>query len=216
MMQAIRRWVAPAIPRGTKNAITAICDQLEAFGYRWERQTPPPHGIKARTVIDRGRRHNLSVLVETGTCVGEMARKCSGHFKEIWTIELSESLAKEAGKRLRKYRNVHVLQGESCEQLPKVLRGINGPAVFWLDAHYSGGVTAKGLKECPLESELQIIAEHECHDHILLIDDVRLMGAGDYPSLERISELAHRINPHYKVEVRDDILRCEPQKHYRD
>ena len=86
--------------------------------------------------------------------------------------------------------------------------------VFWLDAHYSGGVTAKGSTECPLEHELQIIAEHACTGHIILIDDVRLMGSGDYPSLARVCELACRINPRYRIEVRDDILRCEPPGNY--
>ena len=100
--------------------------------------------------------------------------------------------------------------GESSGLLPQILAAIGEPVVFWLDAHYSGGVTAKGATECPLERELQIIADHAWHNHIILIDDVRLMGSGDYPSLERVCELVGRINPRYRIEVRDDMLRCEP------
>jgi hypothetical protein len=57
-----------------------------------------------------------------------------------------------------------------------------------------------------------MIADHRCPGDVILIDDVRMMGSGDYPSLERICELARGINPRYRIEVRDDILRCEPRE----
>jgi len=209
MVYSLRQFVSKALPQSVKNAIVDIRDPIEAYAYHRNPQIPyPPHAIKARNVINQARRHNVRVLVETGTCVGEMARKCSKHFERIWTIELSETLAAEAARRLATRRNVSVLCGESGGLLPQILEAIRVPAVFWLDAHYSGGATAKGVTECPLELELQIIAEHARHDHIILIDDVRLMGSGDYPSFDRICELARRINPQYRIEVRDDILNC--------
>lgn len=210
MIYAIRQLVSKVLPRSLKNTIVDISDPIKAFAYHRHPQIPPPHAIKARAVINQARGHNVRVLVETGTCVGEMARKCSKHFKQIWTIELSETLAAEAARRLATRRNVRVVCGESSVLLPQILAAIREPVVFWLDAHYSGGVTAKGATECPLERELQIIAEHTCHDHVILIDDVRLMGSGDYPSLERVCELARCINPRYRIEIRDDFLRCEP------
>lgn len=124
-MQPARKWAAREIPRGAKNSFIDLCDRFATVGYRWRHQTPPPHGIKARVVIEYGRRHNLSVLVETGTYLGDMARKCSCHFREIWTVEMSESLAKEAASRLGRYNNVHVLQSESCEQLSRILSHMN-------------------------------------------------------------------------------------------
>jgi hypothetical protein len=81
-----------------------------------------------------------------------------------------------------------------------------------LDAHYSGGITAKGPTECPLEGELRVIALGSRADHVILIDDARLMGQGDFPSLEEIVALARSINPDYRIEVRDDIVRCEPPR----
>ena len=210
MIFAIRQLVSQALPRSLKNAIIDIRDPISAFAYHLKSQTPPPHAIKARAVISYARRHNVRILVETGTLLGEMARKCNKHFKQIWTIELSETLAAEATRRLAMRGNVRVMCGESSGLLPQILAAIREPVVFWLDAHYSGGITAKGATECPLERELHIIAEHPCHDHIILIDDVRLMGSGDYPSLERVCELVRLINPRYRIEVRDDMLRCEP------
>jgi len=210
MIYAIHKLLSTVLPRSVKNTVIDIGDPFVAFAYHRKPQIPPPHAIKTRTVINYAQGHNVRVLIETGTCLGEMARKCSKHFKSIWTIELSETLAAEATRRLARYRNVTVRCGESSELLPQILAPICAPAVFWLDAHYSGGVTAKGATECPLERELQMIAEHPCQDHIILIDDVRLMGSGAYPSFERVCELVRRINPRYRVEVRDDILRCEP------
>jgi len=210
MIYTIRQLLSKVLPQSVKNAMVDTRAPIEAFAHHRKPRIPPPHAIKAGAVINAARIHNVRVLVETGTCLGEMARKCSKHFKQIWTIELSERLAAEAARRLATRRNVRVLCGESSGLLPQILAAIREPVVFWLDAHYSGGVTAKGASECPLERELQIIAEHACHDHVILIDDVRLMGSGDFPSLERVCELARRVNPRYRIEVRDDILRCEP------
>ena len=210
MIYAIRQWVSQRLPWSLKNVLIDIRDPIVAFAYQRRRQIPPPHAIKTRAVISLAQRHNVYVLVETGTYRGEMARKCSKHFKEIWTIELSKRLAEEAARRLAKLSNVRVTCGESSGLLPQILAGIREPVVFWLDAHYSGGITARGATECPLERELHIIAEHPCHDHIILIDDVRLMGSGDYPSLEKVRELVRGINPRYRIEVHDDMLRCEP------
>jgi predicted Ser/Thr protein kinase/SAM-dependent methyltransferase len=210
MVISIRQLVSNVIPQGVKNAIVDIRDPIEAFAHGRNPRIPPPHAVKVRAVINQARGHNVRVLVETGTCLGEMARKCSKHFRQIWTIELSETLAAEAARRLARLRNVHVLCGGSSRLLPQILGGIHEPVVFWLDAHYSGGVTAKGATECPLEDELKIIAEQTSRDHIILIDDVRMMGSGDFPSLERVCELASRINPRYRIEVRDDIVVCEP------
>lgn len=210
MIPSIRRLVSKVLPQSVKNSIVDTHDSIETLGHHIEPRIPPPHAIKVRVVINQARSHNVRVLVETGTYLGEMARKCSKHFKQIWTIELSETLATEAARRLAKHRNVRVLCGASSALLPQILAGIREPVVFWLDAHYSGGVTAKGATDCPLEHELEIIAEHVRHDHVILIDDVRLMGSGDYPALERVCELARRINAQYRIEVRDDILRCEP------
>jgi len=112
-----------------------------------------------------------------------MVRKCRRRFKRIYTIELSEQLAAEAARRLASYSHVQVLQGDSGHVLPEVVGQLNEPAVFWLDAHYSGGMTARGPTECPLEREVRAIALGGRADHVILIDDARLMGQGDFASL---------------------------------
>jgi len=198
------------LPRPVRNVLIDLRDPIAASLYSRKPSLPPPHAIKVRAVLNSARRHNIHVLVETGTCLGEMVRKCRRRFQRIYTIELSEQLAAEAAKRLANYSHVEVLQGDSADLLPQVVAQLNEPAVFWLDAHYSGGMTAKGVTECPLERELRAIALGGRRHHVILIDDARLMGQGDFPSLEKITELARSINPDYRIEVRDDIIRCEP------
>jgi len=198
------------LPRPVKNFLIDLGDAVLTWLYSKRPTIPPPHAIKVRAVLDSARRHNIQVLVETGTCLGETVRKCRRRFQRIYTIELSEQLAAEAARRLANYSHVQVLQGDTADVLPQVVGQLDGPAVFWLDAHYSGGITARGPTECPLERELRAIASGGRADHVILIDDARLMGQGDFPSLERIIALARSINPDYRIEVRDDIVRCEP------
>lgn len=65
-------------------------------------------------------------------------------FKKIISIELGVDLFVKAKKGFKNDKNVVIIQGDSREMLPKILKDINKPAIFWLDGHYSAGITAKG------------------------------------------------------------------------
>ena len=54
-------------------------------------------------------------------------------------------------------KNVELLHGDSGTELGNVMNKINQPALFWLDGHYSAGVTAKGDKDTPIYEELVCI-----------------------------------------------------------
>ena len=91
--------------------------------------------------------------------------------------------------------------------LGSVLKTISEPVIFWLDGHYSGGVTAKGESECPIWSELDQITCRQL-PCIMLIDDARCFtGEQDYPSIEELQRyfIDKRIN--HTFEVKDDIIR---------
>ena len=83
---------------------------------------------------------------------------------------------------------------------------VREPAVFWLDGHYSGEGTASGEKETPLALELTALAAHPVKDHIVLMDDARMLGMGDYPDREAICSALHRMAPRHLVGVADDIV----------
>ena len=42
-------------------------------------------------------------------------------------------------------------------RVPELVRQLDGPALFWLDGHYSGGDTAKGELDTPVSAELESI-----------------------------------------------------------
>lgn len=163
-------------------------DSWDLLSYSLRPTIPAPHAVKFRTIKYYRNLHNIAILIETGTFEGEMVRKCRGLFREIWTIELDEQLAKKAEKRLSRFKNIHVVQGNSPSKLPEILSLIEEPALFWLDAHYSGGITAKGATETPILDELRAVGTHRIKNHVILIDDMRCFGQGDYPELNEVKE----------------------------
>jgi hypothetical protein len=75
--------------------------------------------------------------------------------------------------------------------MPKILQGLpEGPALFWLDAHFPGahtGATYDAEKDAgrrlPLEAEIEAIARARLRSgarDVLLIDDARIYQPGPY------------------------------------
>lgn len=181
----------------------------------WEKAgkpLPPPHIVKQRCVAEYARKYKTPVLVETGTFLGDMVQAQLKNFREIYSLELGGELAYKAQQKFEKYPHVHIIQGDSATLLPELLLKINGPALFWLDGHYSGGITAKGDKETPVIEELKAILTHSIKTHIILIDDARCFdGTHDYPTMDEIFNLVRSLNPNYICTVNDDIIRCMPE-----
>ena len=170
--------------------------------------SPPPHIIKQLTIIDYKKKFGNQTLVETGTYLGDMVEAQKTKFKKVVSIELGIDLYEKATKRFRNDKNVLILQGDSGKVLSTVMKDIDEPAIFWLDGHYSAGLTAKGDKDCPIFEELDSIFLIKKLNHVLLIDDARLfIGKGDYPTIEKLTEYVKKINPRYRVEIKYDIIR---------
>jgi len=177
---------------------------------KWEklgRPTPPPHVVKRIVIREYQKESNCNILVETGTYYGDMIYAQMNYFKSIYSIELSPYFYNRAVKRFKKYKNIHLIQGDSATKLSSVLQTISEPVIFWLDGHYSGGKTAKGNVECPIWAELNQIV-FQGFTHIILIDDARCFtGEQDYPTIEELRSYFTTINISYSFEVKDDIIR---------
>jgi len=157
---------------------------------RWNKdgqQAPPPHLVKSETVLQYGRRYGLRCLVETGTYLGDMVAVAHRQFNAVYSIELDEELFRAAVRRFRSCKNVFLKNGDSAAVLQRLVGSIDTPCLFWLDAHYSGGVTARGLTDTPILSELRAVLSRDVEGDVLLIDDARLFG-GD-PNYPRLDEL---------------------------
>jgi hypothetical protein len=169
---------------------------------------PPPHLVKQKAIKEYQEKTGNVYLIETGTYLGDMVEAQKKNFKKIYSIELSDFLQKKAQKRFKRNKNIKIVLGDSGKVLPQILENIYEPAIFWLDGHYSAGVTAKGDKECPIFEELNAIFKSKKLDHVLLIDDARLFtGKGDYPTIEELTQFVKSKNERYQLEVKDDIIR---------
>ena len=179
----------------------------------WEksgRPSPPPHIVKQMAIEEYQKKFNTKILVETGTYLGDMVEAQRDHFEKIYSVELSKKLFQRAVKRFKSYSNINILNGDSGIVLNKILLDISTPALFWLDGHYSEGITAKGVKECPAIEELEAILKSDL-PHIILIDDARLFnGTHDYPTLDEIKQLYEKSSRHYSLTVKNDIIRLIP------
>jgi hypothetical protein len=172
------------------------------------RRTPTPHIVKQNSIREFAQARRIQVLVETGTYLGEMVDAMKNVFTEIYSIELGEALARNARKRFATDKHITILQGNSSRVLRDILPGITRPTLFWLDAHYSGGVTATDATATPLEDELKCIFAHPlAREHVVLIDDARLLGSGaGYPTPEALQSLV-RSSGFTTCDVKDDIVR---------
>ncbi len=171
---------------------------------------PPPHVIKQQTILAYKTQFKPAYLVETGTYLGDMVYAMKDQFEKIYSIELSEKLHLKATKRFKNEDNINLLQGDSGSRLSEIVNELDGPALFWLDGHYSGGITALGAKECPVPEELDAIFISK-YPHIILIDDARMFnGTHHYPTIEEIKNKISRAGKNYSLTVEDDIIRLVP------
>ncbi len=171
------------------------------------RPLPPPHIVKQMAIEEFRKKFQPAILIETGTYLGDMVEAQRTHFKKIYSIELSQKLFSRAKKRFKDHSHVTILQGDSGIVLNKLINEIDQPALFWLDGHYSGGITAKAEKECPVPEELETILKSS-FPHIILIDDARLFnGTQDYPTIEEIKNIIEKRDNIYSLEIKDDIIR---------
>lgn len=172
---------------------------------------PPPHIVKQQAIAEYATQYSAAALVETGTYLGDMVEAQKNRFGKVYSIELSERLHKKAQKRFRGNDNIILLQGDSGTKIAEVVAELKAPAIFWLDGHYSGGITAKADKECPVPEELHAIFNSPV-DHIILIDDARLFnGTHDYPTIEQIQAIIEQHEKKYSIENKDDIIRLIPK-----
>jgi hypothetical protein len=132
----------------------------------------PPEAL----IMALQQRLGLGDFVETGTYRGDTAAWAAGHFPRVTTIELSPAYCAAAQTRFHDQPNVRVLGGDSSTVLREVVPALAGPALFWLDAHWSGLDTAGQEAECPLLAEIALINAAPL-PHVLLVDDARLFCA---------------------------------------
>jgi len=169
---------------------------------------PPPHLAKQKVISSYQDKYKLSTFIETGTYMGDMIQAQKDRFNKLISIELGEQLALNARKRFKGFSHIEINIGDSGKVLPEIMKNIHSPALFWLDGHYSAGVTSKGDKDCPIYEELDAIFSAPKLNHIILIDDARCFdGTGDYPTIANLEKYVLSRNPQYRMEIDTDVIR---------
>ena len=173
--------------------------------------SPAPHIVKEKMITKN--RGNRTILIETGTYLGEMVIKMRHNFQKIYSIELDKKLFEAAQERFQHDQTIEILNGDSGEVLQMLLPKTTAPTLFWLDGHYSGGVTSKANLNTPIYRELNTILAHPVSDHIILIDDARLfVGEHDYPTLLDLENFISQKTNGHTFSVINDIIRITYQR----
>ena len=142
---------------------------------------------------------------------GSIGKALNGAFNSLHSIEIAKPLYKKGLKTLKEEISsgrLHIHHGDSINILPLILKKISHPCVFFLDSHggYGGG-SGVGEKPCPIMEELDIIAAHSIKDHIILIDDLRILNANAFNTNgineEKIRKKILSINSSYTFSYED-------------
>lgn len=164
---------------------------------------------------------SVDVFVESGTFFGGTTEEAAKYFRQVHTIELCPNLYRKAVLRFLGRNNIHVYLGDSSKLIPEILPNIRGKIMFWLDGHYSEGMTAKGDKNTPIVEELEAIKKSGIKDAVILIDDIRCFQEVDdrpenqslknYPSVAQLEKLVLAINKDYQFYVYGDTAIAYPK-----
>ncbi len=139
-------------------------------------------------------------FVETGTYDGLGIRYAlRAKFPKIYSMELIKNNVDNVAKMFKENSNVHVVQGDSGKHLYQLIKGLDKPITFWLDAH--SGVDNPNQKNTPILEELEQIKWHHIKTHTILIDDMHCCGTGlfDYLTQDQIEAKVMEINPEYEI-----------------
>lgn len=209
-----RREEHPCGAEGNFLCVWGVGAPLPKLSEPWHPFTVPLHIVDRLMVCQ----HDTTIFVETGTAAGHTVEAVREHFEDVFTIELSPMLAQAARTRFAKASNVHVVQADSREGLPQVISQLGDRrAIFWLDAHWSGGDTATRSDEIhtAVRDELAAIRATGRKDHVIMIDDLQdFKGEHGYPTVEELTVLVREINSAYKIDVymtlRRGVLVAQP------
>lgn len=138
---------------------------------------------------------DASSFVETGTYQARTTLAAANVFEKVYSAELSSSLYQTSWHKVltEKKLNINLFCGSSIAFLNYVVPNLFLTTIFFLDAHWSGGITAKGESNTPILEELECIKINRLVDCVILIDDIRCFAKNnlnpepstqDYPGID--------------------------------
>jgi hypothetical protein len=164
------------------------------------------------------RQFEITTFVETGTYYGNTAAWAASQFQKVYTIEKSFELSEKANHELKKCGNVTVLNTDSPRGLRQLAPQISDSCLFWLDAHWSGGITAGAEQQCPLLDEIAAV-QMFAQPKAVLIDDARLFlstpqpphDPDQWPEISEVVSALTRTFPKNYLAIIEDAIVCVPE-----
>jgi hypothetical protein len=182
--------------------------QFENQLSQWQSQgfSMPCPPIVKQSVLQRNGFSN-SVWIETGTYLGDTTLFLSKISNFVHSIEPENKLFLNAQIRFKDFENVNLIHGSSEDVFPDLLSKINGNVNFWLDGHYSAGITYKGKNDTPIKEELISISQfiNNFEKICVCIDDIRCFDPSNpdyatYPEVDFLIEFAKDNNLKWHIE----------------
>ena len=173
------------------------------------------------------RKTEATAFFETGLLNGE----CFGHalnlgFNKVCSIEINQKFVDLASKEYSDWVQVGIAEiiADDSANLSRYLHLVEDHrCIFWLDAHLDSGLETAvktPVSTCPLKHELEAIAMTKRKDHVIMIDDLRIitdMKSSSWTSddadisserfaLDDIKSMIYKINPEYEIEILDGYM----------
>jgi hypothetical protein len=154
-----------------------------------------------------GNYNQYNLFIETGSLMGETLGNLKGSFGKLISIEITDKYYNLCNDKFKNDENVEIVKGDCVIELPKVIKeNLDNSIIFFLDGHYSAGMTGKGIIEVPLMQELKSINELYSNPTIIIIDDADLFEFKDHiinwngiNEQNLLSVLGDRVDNHFYV-----------------
>lgn len=199
----MKQFIKALIP---KPALAYIQDKRSFL--EWKRRqyaSPSPPSVKRKVLVRCGLPDGT--WVETGTYMGDTTAFLSEYSKHVYTIEPSPELFKRAQARFSSNQKITCINGLSEQIFHDLLPKLSGKVNFWLDGHFSAGVTFKGPVDTPIVEELKAVEKNLARYQraAVFIDDVRCFDPvnpeyREYPKRAFLVEWAERNGLDWHIE----------------
>lgn len=152
--------------------------------------------------------HN-PVFCETGTFRGDSLQLAiEAGFERIIGIDNDQESIDFCTKRFdlinKRNDQIKLFKGDSAVDLWSIIKLINQPILFFLDAHFQmiEGME-KGDNPFPLIEELKQIGKHPIKTHTIIIDDFLYLTHPDVTGWDKnhVFEWLRIINPNYQIKL---------------
>jgi len=152
--------------------------------------------IPTKLADDLRHKYGLTVFIESGLGQGTSALWAESRFNAVISIEIDgENVARF--RRDNPQSKVAVITGDSANEMAWIIRGIESPALFWLDGHTDDYTPILGELEAINLSQLA---------NVIMIDDWRMFGTCvKWPSKEKVIAYATAHGRRWTYDV-DDVL----------